>query len=90
MSFQALLVEKMCSFGGVSPPIPNHHELTLKIAYDKSLHDKETDPQQWISEVMTHAQAHFHHPSLPTKIDLKVLFQLTKYLLNEIHENTLF
>ena len=46
--------------------------LNLKLAYDQSLKAKESDPTDWLNKVLTHSQAYFQHPSLKTKIKLKL------------------
>jgi hypothetical protein len=73
-------VSKTCQ-GGKNPAcdIPKAHVLTLKVSYDRSLMDKVSDLEDWIFKVLTHAQVHFQHPSLPTKIQLTVVDKAKAY-----------
>jgi hypothetical protein len=64
-------VSKLCSSSG-GCEVPRAHRLTVKTGYDRSLADKEPDPEKWIAKVLTHTQAYMYHPSLPTQITLEV------------------
>ena len=56
---------------------PSERYAYVKLGYDRTLKNKlaseNTNFATWIDSVMTHVQAHYRHPSLPTKIQFKVL-----------------
>lgn len=52
--------------------VPSAHELTVRVGYDSSLMEQESDPESWIAATLTHAQTLFYHPSLGSQIKLKV------------------
>ena len=50
----------------------------VKFGYDRTLKTQlentdGTDFSTWVDAVMTHVQTHYHHSSLPTKVQFKVL-----------------
>lgn len=52
--------------------IPPDHILKMAIGYDKTLVAHLSNPDDWIAQVMTHAQA--RDPSLPTRMNMQVGF----------------
>ena len=69
----------LCTHNGGCNSIPSAHELNVKVGYDRSLMERESDPKKWISASLTHTQAHLLHPSLPTKIKLNVIGEPKAY-----------
>eukprot|EP00095_Tigriopus_kingsejongensis_P006351 maker-scaffold390_size186308-snap-gene-0.34 protein:Tk06351 transcript:maker-scaffold390_size186308-snap-gene-0.34-mRNA-1 annotation:"polymorphic outer membrane protein g i family" len=67
-----LLMEQICPLGACTD-LPPFHELTIQVGYDTTFFNKVPNPEEWISQVLTHAQAHFYHPSLLVQIRLKIL-----------------
>ena len=56
---------------------PNERYAYVKFGYDRTLKNQleseNTNFATWIDSVMTHVQTHYRHPSLPTKVQFKVL-----------------
>ena len=55
----------------------------VKFGYDRTLKNQlensdGTDFATWTDAIMTHVQGHYRHPTLPTKIEFKVLSQSFK------------
>ena len=55
--------------------IPSRINITVGFGYDKSVVENlgnKSAIRTWLEEVFIHMTTYFQHPSLPTKIDLKV------------------
>ena len=56
--------------------IPSKLKAVIKFGYDEGIKNRLSQQgqtfQQWIEGVLTHAQAHFKHPSLGTQIEFEV------------------
>ena len=59
-----------------STTIPSKLKAVIKFGYDEGIKNRLSQQgqtfQQWIEGVLTHAQAHFKHPSLGTQIEFEV------------------
>ena len=59
-----------------SSTIPSKLKAVIKFGYDEGIKNRLSQQgqtfQQWIEGVLTHAQAHFKHPSLGTQIEFEV------------------
>ena len=56
---------------------PNQRYAYVKFGWDRTLKNQleseNTNFPTWVDSVMTHVQTHYRHPSLPTKVQFKVL-----------------
>ena len=81
--FEELEAEMALKSGVSSRSWPEAIYVYVKFGYDRTLKNQlensdGTDFATWTDAIMTHVQGHYRHPTLPTKIEFKVLSQSFK------------